>query len=101
MKFSRAPYREISNELVSVCGIWQWRRHSCLLSQRAFLVFAVCPSLQQDGYRLMAPAERIRPQAPTRIASNRGQDLGAAFAALRSEPWRPTEGNLARTCDIR
>ncbi len=23
-------------ELVSVCGIWQWRRHSCLLSQRAF-----------------------------------------------------------------
>ena len=23
-------------ELVSVCGIWQWRRHSCLLSPPAF-----------------------------------------------------------------
>jgi hypothetical protein len=23
-------------ERVSVCGIWQWRRHSCLLSQRDF-----------------------------------------------------------------
>src|SRR3954451_4990490 len=32
-------------ELVSVCGIWQWRRHSWLLSPRAFfwcLVFDVC-----------------------------------------------------------
>ena len=27
-------------ELVSVCGIWQWRRHSRLLSQRAFFGFA-------------------------------------------------------------
>ena len=36
------------NELVSVCGIWQWRRHSCLLSQRAifgvsFLLCALDP----------------------------------------------------------
>jgi hypothetical protein len=31
-------------ELVSVCGIWQWRRHSCLLSQRAFfgVSFLMC-----------------------------------------------------------
>jgi hypothetical protein len=28
-----ARYREVSQiDLVSVCGIWQWRRHSCLLS---------------------------------------------------------------------
>ena len=31
-------------ELVSVCGIRQWRRHSCLLSQRAFfgVSFLLC-----------------------------------------------------------
>jgi hypothetical protein len=31
-------------ELVSVCGIWQWGRHSCLLSPRAFfrVSFLMC-----------------------------------------------------------
>src|ERR1700704_17437 len=30
-------------ELVSVCGIRQWRRHSCLLSQRAFFGVSFLP----------------------------------------------------------
>ena len=43
-------------ERVSVCGIWQWRRHSCLLSQRAlfgvsFLMCALCPFGWQMGIR--------------------------------------------------
>ena len=31
-------------ELVSVCGLWQWRLHSCLLSPRAFfgVSFLMC-----------------------------------------------------------
>jgi hypothetical protein len=31
-------------ELVSVCGIWQWSRHSCLLSPRTFfgVSFLMC-----------------------------------------------------------
>ena len=33
----RGTARFRTYELVSVCEIWQWRRHSCLLSQRAFL----------------------------------------------------------------
>ncbi len=40
-----ARYREVRRyELVSVCGIWQWRRHSGLLSQRAFfgVSFLLC-----------------------------------------------------------
>jgi hypothetical protein len=37
----------------SVCGIWQWKRHSCLLSPRAFiwcLVFE-CASEPSSGWR--------------------------------------------------
>jgi hypothetical protein len=40
-------------ELFSVCGIWQWKRHSCLLSPRAFfwcLVFE-CASEPSAGWR--------------------------------------------------
>src|SRR5712671_3829707 len=48
-----------------------------------------------------APSGLARPQAPTRLASNRGPNSGADFAALRSAPWRPTGGNLVRFCDIR
>jgi hypothetical protein len=44
---------------------------------------------------------RHSPQAPTRLASSRGPDSTTADAARRSEPWRPTGGNLVRICDIR
>jgi hypothetical protein len=48
-----------------------------------------------------AEAGLARPPGPTRLASSPGLNSGTAFAALRSEPWRPTEGNLERICDIR
>src|SRR4051812_18012735 len=47
MKVAQKPRRTARfrrYELVSVCGIRQWRRHSCLLSQRAFfgVSFLLC-----------------------------------------------------------
>jgi hypothetical protein len=45
--------------------------------------------------------QKVLDIAPTRLASNGEQDSEDALAALRSEPWRPTESNLAHTHDIR
>ena len=78
MKVAQKPRRTARfrrYELISVCGIWQWRRHSGLLSQRAFfwcLVFAVCPirasvnalrfrkSSADLGYRMRLLRQRAR-----------------------------------------
>jgi hypothetical protein len=53
-------------ELFSVCGIWQWRHHSCLLSPGAFfgVSFLICAgraSASVDGRMLpMRPAPTPR-----------------------------------------
>jgi hypothetical protein len=49
-------------ELVSVCGIWQWRRHSCLLSQRAFfgVSFLLCAKLYRLRVESTTPKEKGR-----------------------------------------
>ncbi len=44
--------------LVSVCGIRQWRRHSCLLSQRAFfgVSFLLCALTAPARVRVLMAA---------------------------------------------
>jgi hypothetical protein len=45
-------------ELVSVCEIWQWRRHSCLLSPRAFfgVLVYVCGNWRRKRlFRFLSP----------------------------------------------
>ena len=60
-------------ELFSVCGIWQWRHHSCLLSPGAFfgVSFLICAgraSASVDGRMLpMRPAPG--PRLPRRLLS--------------------------------
>ncbi len=46
-----------------MCGIWQWRRHSCLLSQRAFfsVSFFVCPN--RASVKTIAHAGAAEPRA--------------------------------------
>jgi hypothetical protein len=51
---------------------------------------------QQGRYRLRTDT----PSSPNADCVQSRGKTGAAFAALRSEPWRPNEGNLARSCDI-
>jgi hypothetical protein len=55
-----------------------------------------------DAMSEIRPAVMISSSPPPlamRLVSNRGPDSGTAFAALRSEPSRPTGGNLVLICD--
>jgi hypothetical protein len=61
----RCTARFRTYELVSVCGIWQWRRHSCLLSpggfERGELIepFAI-PAPGFDRYQFLKRIEEQR-----------------------------------------
>src|SRR4030088_2772630 len=87
-----------------VLGCGRWRSGHGEL-RRCDLVRAPVSGrfLDYSSDRPGRPAEAglARPPGPTRLASNRGLKSGTAFAALRSEPWRPTGGNPERICDTR
>ena len=72
-------------ELVSVCGIWQWRRHSCLLSPRAFFGVSF---LVPYWVRLSAALWKVRRIQPLSSRLNslkkRQNPAGTPSAGLRS-----------------
>ena len=72
-------------ELVSVCGIWQWRRHSGLLSQRAFFGISFLRELigivgwQDRGWTQLLPSWHS-PLSCTPAWSRPGAILGSSLA---------------------
>jgi hypothetical protein len=94
-------------ELVSVCGIWQWGRHSCLLSPRPFfgVSFFVpyCPFGQamtgRPGFRL--PAGMLTKHLlllrdySVKTAVRRGLGIGGAPQPILHYRWH-RESRCAR-----
>jgi hypothetical protein len=66
-------------ELVSVCGILQWRRHSCLLSPRAFfgVSFLMCALLS------------VRTGWPRCAGTDSPKDAGRRRRTLVAPPLKP------------
>ena len=68
-----------------MCGLWQWRLHSCLLSPRAFfgVSFLMCPLLSVRTDVLQARGE--------------GSGSAATSAGCRTERVSPVLRHDART----
>jgi len=73
-------------ELVSVCGIRQWRRHSCLLSPRAFFA---CLVFGPGSIRVRRGVARM-PVAVAAMAAG-----AAALFTTRTATFRRSRSGLA------
>jgi hypothetical protein len=79
---SRGTARFRRYELVSVCGIWQWRRHSGLLSQRAFfgVSFLLCPNRASVNALRLGILRVQEPHWHRGLAGSRVVDPVAAYS---------------------
>ena len=116
----RGTARFRRHELVSVCGIWQWRRHSGLQSQRAFfgVSFLLCADAQVrvpapwaessgkfrfymqrfESRRLSQPVRlKRRPRHKRREWSNRQLIRPAPLRRCRFDPTRAQQHHPIRT----
>jgi hypothetical protein len=99
-KKARGAARFRRYEPVSECGIWQWRRHSCLLSPRTYfgVSFLMCDPFGSSGDPNNGQPRTLA-SPPVRTTTPR-PFIGSAGAGLR-RPRRKRSHAMARARMVR